>query len=171
MKNGKTCYVFNILAVAILFIALTSLVSCSEPGGGGNSGPDYGVSYNDSGNKVLIVKRGIGRFSLEIPPTYELGNVEVKWGFIDVYLKGRPSSDGKSVGVISVFITDRSANPEAKVAMEKSMDFAAEAFHNFQLIDISSITVAGVPGYRGIIIATLPKNFPNLKWIWSHTRL
>ena len=141
MKKSKTGSVFNVLVAVVLFIVLGSLTGCFGPG--------YEISDDGSGNRIFTVTKGIGHYSMELPPGYEVGSFETNWRFkyTNIWLKGPSSSKEQGRLTISISTWSTKVSPDAETSMLKAIDFAHSA-HNFKLIDKSSITVAGVEGFQ-----------------------
>ena len=113
IKRRKT-FIYTILAALVIVIAIVSLLIFL---------PDYKVSQNEAGNRILTVKKGIGHFSLEIPPDYEVDEVIINDEYIgtSVYLTGPIPEDGYRP-VFSVYVDESTYDAATKVE-ERIIDY------------------------------------------------
>lgn len=139
MKRRKT-YLYSFIAIIILLIIAISLFYFL---------PNYRISSDEAGNKVLSVKKGIGHFSLEIPSDFRVDEVEIDkidgYKTTSVYLIGSVSEEGYKP-IIGVFV-DEILDDAASKAKRRLED--ARSFANFKLLsDLSSIKVSDIYAYQ-----------------------
>ena len=158
MKRSKIFHLscITLIIVSVIFIIL----GCDEPGymishdeyGNIISSPDssYKVSYDDTGNKIITIKEGIGYFNMVYPEGFELGIIKIdNSGGIESLLVDFIGQVTPDVGLpligISVFEYDDSF-PAERAA--ESLLNTARNYSNFKLLDESTLTVAGVTAYQ-----------------------
>jgi hypothetical protein len=150
MNISKKSFGYIVLASVVLIITVGSLLIFL---------PDYRISENDAGNRILTVKKGIGHFSLEIPSGFEVSSVEINDEFVgtDVYLVGPVPIDGYR-SVIAIYIDDYGDAYDALSVAKKGLTDARD-YTNFQLLsDLSTLTVSGITAYQYIISYDFPEN-------------
>ena len=165
MNGGrrKTFPVFILIIITVILII--TFTCCSEPDEPGymvqmdqygnlisSDDASYQVSFNEEGNRIITIKEGIGYFSMLYPSDYTLGLIKIDQSCValdmdnlTVDFLGQISPNGMR-SWINIDICDYQGELTAEyVANDRTWERNLE---NFELIDESCITVAGVTAYQ-----------------------
>ena len=149
-----------VISLLILIFLLVSLLSgCDEPGyrasydeyGNIVSSPDpsYKVCSDESGQKTITIKEGIGHFSMEYPSGFELVNIKIdNSGGIESLFVDFIGPVTENVGFPWIHIYIQGTDPPKTEYIVKTELSRARALVEFKLLDESTITVAGVTAYQ-----------------------
>jgi hypothetical protein len=123
--------------LVVLLIGLVTLTGCSS-----------------NAFETFTLEEGIGHFTFEYPERYEVEKVETRsdLGYTHVILSGsvsNPEKGGIDYTFIGVFIEETSAYfPSAEVTLETSLAEASQHLPDYQLLEQSTLSVAGVEGQQ-----------------------
>ncbi len=114
---------------------------------------DYEITYDDAGNRIITVDKGIGHFSMLFPDGFKLStelaviDKSLLWDNINFWIKKLGVEDALGNTFISININDWGGKRALKSVYENSLKFA-ESLFEFQLIEESMTTVAAVTAYQ-----------------------
>jgi len=143
----------NKFAVVIQLFILVLLLGCGVPTSDVNrDDPGYTVSFNDTGNKVFIIKRDIFYFSFECLPSYELVILRLEqpqnWpAILIVDLIEKATEDKEYSTFISIYVDDSGGVPMAETIAADSLNDARNR-PEFHLLDESTLTVDGAMAFQ-----------------------
>lgn len=138
MKDGRVSPLLQSLVILLFLFIILSLGNCNDPG--------YKINFDNAGNRIITVKKGIGHFSMELSYPYEIGKVRKTSEYTDVYFYG-PISEDKLTSVILVQINDKiPLYPDIETYVRESLSLARSR-HDFKLIDESIVEIADIYGY------------------------
>jgi len=168
---------FHALYLPLLFISLlVTLSGCGTPDGADNDEPGYEISFNEAGDRIITVKKGIGHFSMVCPDGFRLGIIKIdNSGGIESLLVDfvGPVTPDVGLPLISVSVVYYDESFPAYRAAESLLS-SARGYKNFILLDESTVTVAGVTAYQhSFYFDTYPydQHFPPPKEYFFVTRL
>lgn len=116
---------------AAFLFALAALVVAA--GCGGSTGP----------YKTFAMKKGVGHFSFEYPPGYEIGIVEVGGDYTHITLLGPFNKENGSASMLMLIAKVDDSNPAPGVALEDTIS-QRKRERDFKLLDRSTLLLGGV---------------------------
>ena len=134
------------LLIMMAFIA----ISCANNTNESADDPGYKITFDDSGNKIVTVNKGIAHFSMEFPSGFRFGTIKIdKSGgteSLTVDFIG-PVTPDVGLPLISINVDSYEDSFTAERAAESLLN-QARNYNNFKLLDESTKTVAGVTAYQ-----------------------
>jgi hypothetical protein len=142
---------FHALYLPLIIISLLiTLSGCGTPDDADNDEPGYEISFNETGDRIITVKKGIGHFSMVYPDGFELNSIktdnsgDIDTLFVDFFghvtINVRRSSIHITIQEMGQYLY---AEETAKYMLSKN-----RMYRNFELINESSLTVNGVAAYQ-----------------------
>ena len=133
------------LLIMMAFIA----ISCANNTNESADDPGYKITFDDSGNKIVTVKEGIGHFSMIYPSDFVLGVIKIdnSGGIESLSVDFIGPMTDVGLPLISIDVSDYYDSFPAKSAADSLLN-QARKYNNFKLLDESTISVAGVTAYQ-----------------------
>jgi hypothetical protein len=156
-NNLHTTYILAIIALLAIIIlpegcrgTVSNNVTTSDNITSIGNEPGYTISYDQSGEKIITIKKGIGYYSMEFPEGFDLDLLKIDQslgvGNLLVYFVG-PQTPDVGFPLISINVVDW-GNTITAESTEKSLLASARRLENFKLLDESTLQLAGVVGYQ-----------------------
>lgn len=146
MRHSK---IFSALLIHVIVLSMILIIlGCGSPDNNDITG--YKISYNDTGDRIITVKKGIGHFSIVYPDGFKLGIIKIdNSGGIEGLHVGFFGQVTPDVGLptIDINVDEYDDSFTAERAAESLLN-TARNYSNFKLLDESTITVAGVTAYQ-----------------------
>jgi len=151
MKGGGLRRLSYLLPISLLVVLTLIAAGCSGPDDKMPADePNYKVSFDDTGSRVITVKEGIGHFSMVYPDGFKLDIIKIDNSggreklFVDFIGPATPDVIVPGIHIYASVYDDSFTSGQAA----ESLLNLARNYNNFRLLNESMLTVAGVTAYQ-----------------------